>query len=345
MTRIVLKAATGTCRIHAAKPVAELRRVLRGRSCAVVMDRNVRRFHGGPFRDWPIVEIGTGERAKTLRTVERVYERFLELGLDRSSWVVGVGGGIVCDVAAFAAATFLRGLRFGLVPTTLVAQADASIGGKNGVNIHGFKNMVGTFRQPDFVWLDHSLLGTLPAVEIRCGAAEVVKHGLIARPSLFSFLEREWRGFLGLDQAVISRAVLESIEIKSAIVGKDEKENGRRRILNFGHTVGHALERTGRLRHGEAVSIGMVLASRISAARGMIAGDVTDRVENLLRNLGLPTRVPDIDFTAALHKDKKRRDEEIRFVLLAGIGRAEVVSLPIAEIKELIHDMRQHRNT
>ena len=185
--------------------------------------------------------------------------------------MVGIGGGIVCDVAGFAASTYMRGIRFGFVPSTLLAQADAAIGGKNGVNVGGIKNIAGVFKQPEFVLVAFELLKTLPRSERLCGLAEIVKHAVIASGDLFAFLERETDALLALDPAALHRALAESIRIKSAIVSADAKEGGERRKLNFGHTLGHAIEKEIGIPHGEAVSIGMVAAARISAARGMIS--------------------------------------------------------------------------
>lgn len=309
----------------------------------VVTDPNVRHFHGHLFSGFDCIEIGTGEESKTLETVRSVYDGFLDLEVDRSTFVIGIGGGIVCDVAGYAASTYMRGLSFGFVPTTLLAQVDAAIGGKNGVNLHGFKNIVGTFRQPVFVLCDPDLLPTLPRREFLCGTAEVVKHALIKSAAFFEYLEEHWRAFHDLDRGAVLHAVDQSVQIKTRVVEADAEEAGERRILNFGHTLGHALEREKGISHGEAVSLGMVLAARMSQARGMLSGRDVERIRSVLGRLGLPTDA-EINWDGILRdirKDKKRQGEGIHFVFLGGIGEAKVEMLTYEKLEEHIDDLRQ----
>ena len=316
-----------------------------GTRSVVITDPQVHAALGRRFPSFPVIEIGLGEGSKSLRTIEEVYEAFLGLEIDRASVVIAVGGGVVCDVAGFAASTYLRGLRFGFVPTTLLAQVDASVGGKNGVNLRAYKNLVGTFAQPAFVLCDFDLLGTLPALELRNGVAEVVKTAAIGDSDLFSFLEQRWEGILCLEHGPVERMVYDSLKVKAGIVSRDEREAGERRKLNFGHTLGHAVEKVYHLRHGEAISIGMVAAARLSAARGLLPAAEADRLEGLLKRLGLPVRI-EMDsalINDALRKDKKRQDREIHFVLLDGIGSAHVELIGIGELEEVIDDLRQSR--
>ena len=316
-----------------------------GARSVVITDPQVHGALGRRFPSFPVIEIGLGEGSKSLRTVEEVYEGFLGLEIDRASVVIAVGGGVVCDVAGFAASTYLRGLRFGFVPTTLLAQVDASVGGKNGVNLRAYKNLVGTFAQPAFVLCDFDLLGTLPALELRNGVAEVVKTAAIGDQDLFSFLEERWEGILCLEHGPVERIVYDSLKVKAGIVSRDEREAGERRKLNFGHTLGHAVEKVYHLRHGEAISIGMVAAARLSAARGLLPAAEADRLEGLLKRLGLPVRI-EMDaalINDALRKDKKRQDREIHFVLLDRIGSAHVELIGIGELEEVIDDLRQSR--
>jgi 3-dehydroquinate synthase len=228
----------------------------------------------------------------------------------------------------------MRGVHFGFVATTLLAQVDASVGGKNGVNFSGYKNMVGVFNQPEFVICDLDLLKTLPKREVLCGMAEIVKHGAIADADLFAFLEENAQGALELDPVVVERLVYDSVVIKSAVVSRDEKEAGERRKLNFGHTFGHAIEKTSGVPHGEAVSAGMAAAARLSAQKGLLAHAEADRLIALLDRLGLPTRIPAKPESVldALRKDKKRKGAGIHFVLLADIGRAVIEEIPLAEL-------------
>jgi len=342
MRRMVISAESGKSTIAVGESIGRLHEYCGSApKGAIVTDRTVHRLHGHLFPPLPVIEIGAGERTKTLGTIERIYERFLEAGLDRSSWVIGIGGGIVCDVAGFAASTYLRGLRFGFVPTTLLAQVDASVGGKNGVNYRGYKNLIGVFRQPSFVLCDFSLLKTLPPEEIANGYAEVIKHALIGDASLFSYLESSRREALAFDEAVVGKIVHDSLIVKKGIVSLDEMEGGERRKLNFGHTFGHAVEKCTGLRHGEAISAGMALAVKMSEARGMLTGGDVARIESVLRGFSLPAAIP-VNRAAvvdAIGKDKKRTGGRIHFVLLEAIGRATVVPLKIEELEEALDDL------
>jgi 3-dehydroquinate synthase len=308
----------------------------------IITDGPVRALYGDLFPPWEVIEIGLGERSKTLATVSKLYESFLRHEVDRSSFVVAVGGGLVCDVAGYAASTYLRGLRFGFVPTTLLAQVDASAGGKNGVNFKGYKNLVGTFTQPRFVLCDFSVLRTLPLIELKNGFAEVIKTAAIGDAQLFSLLEASWKEALSLEPDLIERIIYACLALKSRIVSLDEKEKGERRKLNFGHTVGHALEKINHLRHGEAVSLGMVAAARLSTRRGLLSRKDAERIEGLLRKFDLPVRthLNEGRVRNTLRKDKKRENEEIHFVLLDSIGNARVIPVGIREVDEVLRDLR-----
>lgn len=226
----------------------------------VVTDATVERFFAPLLAPYERLLVGQGEASKTLRTVGELYERLIDLGADRSTFILGVGGGIVTDVAGFVASTYMRGLRFGFVATTLLAQVDASVGGKNGVNVAGYKNMAGCFAQPDFVVCDPAMLCTLPDREFRAGLAEMVKAALIADGDLFAALERS--SFAALREAPeqLRDLITAAIRVKADIVGRDERERGERRKLNLGHTLAHAIEKcSDRMNHGEAVAVGIAL--------------------------------------------------------------------------------------
>jgi len=285
-----------------------------------------------------IICIGTGEENKTLQTVESIYERLVQLGADRSAFIVGVGGGIVCDITGFVASTYMRGVRFGFVSSTLLAQVDASVGGKNGVNYHGYKNMVGVFNQPEFVICDLELLQTLDEKEVQCGFAEIVKHAAIADADKFAFLENNAEKALALDFDSIEHLVSRSVSIKAAVVNHDEHEKGERRKLNFGHTFGHAIEKVCGLPHGQAVSIGMSVAAALSVRKGLLAQEDADRLNTLLNRLNLPSTVdaPWNDVLAALDKDKKREGQAIHFILLKRIGEAVVESISLEELRAVM---------
>ncbi len=269
-----------------------------------------------------------------------IYGHLISSGVDRSAFIVGIGGGIVCDITGFVASTFLRGVRFGFAATTLLAQVDASVGGKNGVNFKGYKNMVGLFHQPEFVICDPEVLKTLPQKEISCGLAEIVKHAAIADADLFAYLEKHTEDILALDRQAIEKLVRVSVRIKSSIVSRDETEKGERRLLNFGHTFGHAIEKVTAAAHGEAVSMGMVIASALSVKKGLLSAEEDQRLRAVLKNLKLPTRseAQSQKILDAITKDKKRAGDRIHFVLLNGIGNARVDQLTLEELKGALNE-------
>jgi len=335
----------GNCRISIDAPASEIRRRLARDRTVVITDANVRRLHGALFGEAKVIEIGRGEGAKEMGTIERIYRRFRDLEVDRSTFVWGVGGGVVCDVAGFAASTYLRGLPFGFVPTTLLAQIDAAIGGKNGVNLDGDKNLIGIFRQPGFVLLNFDVLRTLPRAEVLNGLSEIVKYGLIRRPAFFRFIESRWASLRALEREALRTAVLESVRIKAGIVRTDAGEAGERKVLNFGHTLGHAIEKSARLSHGRAVAAGMAFAVRLSRAKGLLGNGEAGRAERILDGLRPPAASlpPSADLLASVRKDKKRRGADIDFILLEKIGRAVVVRIPLRELEEAVHDLHQPR--
>ncbi|MEJ2730147.1 MAG: 3-dehydroquinate synthase [Deltaproteobacteria bacterium] len=339
METITIITNSGTSRILVGERLENLRRYVPVAKPAVITDVNVGRLYPLDSMAGNVITIGTGEKIKTLDTVRDIYAHLLSCGTDRSTFIVGIGGGIVCDICGFVASTFLRGVRFGFVATTLLAQVDASVGGKNGVNFNGYKNLIGLFHQPEFVLCDPELLKTLPQREISCGLAEIVKHAAIADADLFEYLERHAEGILALDRQVIEKLVLVSVRIKSSIVSRDETEKGERRRLNFGHTFGHAIEKVTGVAHGEAVSTGMVMASALSVKKGLLSAQQYRRLCDLIERLKLPsgfTSSPQQIFDAVT-KDKKRAGDRIHFVLLNGIGRAVVEPITINELKETLY--------
>ena len=306
----------------------------------MITDPNVLRIHGHYFSALDIIEIDPGEHNKTLETIERIYENFLERELDRSSFVIAIGGGAVCDIAGFAASTYMRGIDFGYVPSTLLAQVDASIGGENGVNFHGHNNLIGVFNLPQFVLCDTDLLYTLPGREMASGMAEVVKHAVIRSTSLFEFLEQEWASLLSLQKDTVEKVINDSVVIKSWMMQSDSLEKSEREKLNFGYTLGLTIEKEGHMSHGEAISIGMVMASKISAAKGMLSHQEVDHITSLLNNLKLPVEVSSSReiLLDAIKKDKQHHGETVHFVLLSEIGKAEVVPMTYTELENHIHN-------
>ncbi len=317
----------------------ECARLKLGGRCAVISDRNVARRFAKPalaslaragFAP-ALVITGAGETAKSLKSVQHCYAQLACHRLERKSFVVALGGGVVGDLAGFVAATFLRGLPFVQVPTSLLAQVDSSVGGKVGVNLRAGKNLVGAFHQPRLVLCDLDTLRTLPERELRAGLAEVIKYGIIYDAKLFQRLERGLPHLLAREQQVLAAVIARCCEIKAAVVGQDETEAGLRAILNFGHTIGHALEaisRYGRYLHGEAIAIGQVAAARLSAdLLGLPQGQL-QRIENVFQQAGLPTQVklnsPQRKrLLGAMKLDKKVSGGEIKFVLARKIGAVE----------------------
>jgi 3-dehydroquinate synthase len=261
--------------------------------------------------------------------------------VDRSWFVLAIGGGIVCDITGFAASIFMRGLPFGFVSTTLLSQVDASVGGKNGVNFRGYKNMVGVFAQPEFVICDVEMFQTLPKNEFISGFAEIIKAGAIRNTSLFEYLENNCEKAINYDAEVLEKVIYESVLIKANVVQNDEKEKGERRILNFGHTFAHSIEKNTGMLHGEAVSIGMVLAAKVSVKMGLLSEADALRIEKLLINFGLPVRfqIEKTKVYDALLKDKKREGGYINLVLLSGLGNAIVQKVPIQQMEEIVNDL------
>ncbi len=283
------------------------------------------------------IEVPDGDRRKTLATVAKLYDALLGLKADRRTVLVALGGGVVGDMVGFAAATFLRGLPFVQVPTTLLAMVDASVGGKTGVNLPSGKNLVGAFYQPRLVWVEAATLETLPRRLRAAGMAEVIKHAAIWDRTHFEELEAGVARALDLEPATLLPIIRKSCGIKAEVVARDEREAGLRMLLNFGHTLGHAVEALGGYRgeHGEAVAMGMSFAARRSEELGHAPSGTADRLEALLAEAELPTELPDYPrkaYLEAIRVDKKRTASRIRFVVLRSLGRATTVPLSPAEI-------------
>lgn len=313
----------------------------------IITDPNLKAAYPDLIRRWPHIIIGCGETCKTLETVGYIYRELLRLGADRGSYLVGIGGGIVTDITGFVASTYMRGVSgFGFVATSLLAQVDASVGGKNGVNLDGYKNIIGVFNQPDFVLCDRSMLSTLPERELKAGLAESIKCGLIRDKALFELFEHHTFDSFTSRAELLHRAVTASVELKAAVVTADEKEHGERKLLNLGHTFAHAVEKcTGRYLHGEAVGIGLCIAAKLSHKLGLLATEDVIRVVAVVGAMGLPTAiapeagVAPTELLAAVAADKKREASEIDCVLMDGIGRAVRRRMPLAELKRIAADV------
>jgi 3-dehydroquinate synthase len=318
---------------------AECARLKLATRCVVITDRNVERIYAKSACDSLeeagfeplLVAVAAGETAKSLKTAQHCYNEFAAHRIERKSLVIALGGGVVGDLAGFVAATYLRGLPFVQVPTTLLAQVDSSVGGKTGVNLKAGKNLVGAFHQPRLVLCDLDTLDTLPEREYRAGLAEVVKYGVIADRALFERLERTMPSLLQRNPTLLGAVIARCCEIKAEVVGEDETESGLRAILNFGHTVGHALEAIsgyGKYLHGEAISLGQVAAAQLSVELLGLPKSDGRRITSLLAAAGLPTqlklsRAQEQRLLDAMRLDKKVSAGEVKFVLARKLGKAE----------------------
>ena len=265
MKEIRLNTTDSFCRILVGESFKNVGNYIPGKKLVIITDENVYQHYGAFFPDALLITIKPGESSKTLNIASEIYGQLIANEIDRKSFILGVGGGIVCDLAGYIASTYLRGISFGFVSTTLLSQVDASIGGKNGVNYEGYKNMVGVIRQPEFVICDPDMLSTLSKEEYYMGFAEVIKYGAILNTNLFDLLEKDYKKALDGEEETLEEIISICVEEKCRIVEADEKESGERKKLNFGHTFAHAFEKNTGIPHGEAVSIGMVLAAGISA--------------------------------------------------------------------------------
>ncbi len=318
---------------------AECSRLKLGHRCAIISDRNVAPRYSKTVQqtlakagfDAVLVTVPPGETAKSLKTVHACYDQLAARRLERTSFIVALGGGVVGDLAGFVAATYLRGIDFVQVPTTLLAQVDSSVGGKVGVNLRAGKNLVGAFYQPQLVLCDLSTLTTLPQREYRAGLAEVIKYGIIYDATLFKRLERDLPKLLKRDADTLTEVVARCCQIKAEIVSHDEKESGLRAILNFGHTIGHALEAIsgyGKYLHGEAIAIGQVAAANLSTRLLGFPPRDAERIRTLFQRVGLPTDVKlnsaqRVRLFDAMLLDKKVKGGDINFVFVRRIGRVE----------------------
>jgi len=292
----------------------------------IVTDENVAPHWAQPLLDAfaqagmqaKLITLPAGEAHKNLATIARLYDEFLAAGLDRSGLVLALGGGVIGDMSGFAAATYLRGVRFVQMPTTMLAMVDSSVGGKTGVDLPQGKNLVGAFKQPELVIIDPDMLSTLPPAEFRNGLAEIIKHGIIAAPRLFAQLE-------GDGPASLESMIARTLRVKIDVVQRDPFEQGERAHLNLGHTFGHAIERVSNyaIPHGQAVGLGLIAAARLAAARGLCAPDLPQRIHDVVERMGLPTTLTGYDaaeIVAAMSTDKKRKRGKVRFVLPRAIG-------------------------
>lgn len=319
--------------------ISHLKKIADTRATILITDENVYKAHTKRFRGWNTIILKPGEEFKVQATVDAVIEKLIEMEADRKTTLVGVGGGVITDITGYVAAVYMRGLRFGFIPTSILALADASIGGKNGIDVGMYKNMVGVIRQPSFILHDMVFLNSLPQQEWENGFAEIIKHACIKDAAMFAKLERNsLKGYRGRQKSICELIQANAL-IKIRVVQKDEFEKGERRLLNFGHTLGHALETQYELLHGQAISIGMTYACHISE---QLAGfKQTERVISVLEKYNLPTYASfdKQEIFDVLKMDKKRERKEMNYVLLERIGKGVVKSISLKQLEKIIQGL------
>ena len=302
-------------------------------NAVILTDENLFSKHKKKFKGWQTIVVKAGELHKNQSTVDDVINQMIELGADRKTTLIGVGGGVITDMAGYIAGVYMRGIAFGFVPTSILAMVDACIGGKNGVDVGVYKNMVGLIRQPSFLLYDYSLLKSLPKQEWINGFAEIIKHAAIKDAAMFKLLEQHSLKDFQNDAALVNKLIQRNAVLKAKVVQEDEWENGERKLLNFGHTLGHAIENDNSLPHGFAIAIGMVVAAHISEQYTGFAA--TEKLVAVLKKYGLPTFLK-FNTDKALQnmmKDKKRFKKELHYVLLKKIGKAVIQPLTIEDIQ------------
>jgi 3-dehydroquinate synthase len=305
----------------------------------IITDEHVFSLQQKRFGGWNTIVINAGEQYKIQATIDSIIEQLIELGADRKTTLIGIGGGVVTDLTGYVAAIYMRGLAFGFIPTSVLAMVDASIGGKNGIDVGVYKNMVGTIRQPAFLLYDYSLLKSLPKEEWVNGFAEIIKHAAIKDAALFRELEKNKLTTYQRDKTALAKLIRRNVVIKSDVVSVDEFEQGERRLLNFGHTLGHAIENVYELSHGQAISIGMVAACMISEE--FTPFKESDRVIGVLKRYGLPTvaEFDPKDVMDVLRMDKKKVKDSMNYVMLDKIGKGVVKALPLVELEKLVQSI------
>jgi 3-dehydroquinate synthase len=309
-----------------------LSKLVKPEKTVLITDENVYASRKKFFSKWDVIVLKPGEAYKQQRVADAVIEQLIEKGADRSTTLVGVGGGVVTDMTGYIASVFLRGIRFGFVPTSLLAMVDASIGGKNGIDVGVYKNMVGAIRQPDFLLYDYRWLKTLPQNEWKNGFAEIIKHACIKDKVMFNQLVKNKLSAYRNNPSLLSSLIRRNALIKTKVVQQDEYEKAERKLLNFGHTLGHAIENIYELSHGEAISVGMTYACHLSES--LTGFRDTKKVTDLLDKYGLPTYAAfDLKKSfAVLQKDKKKVDRDIQYVLLNKIGKGVVYRISLVDL-------------
>lgn len=318
-----------------------LEEILDKENTILITDENIFANQSERFGGWKTIVLKAGEKFKTQKTVDEIINRLIEFNADRQTFIVGVGGGVITDITGYTASVYMRGVKFGFVPTSILAMVDASIGGKNGVDVGVYKNLVGVINHPQFLLYDYSFLETLPQKEWINGFAEIIKHACIKDKKMFDHLQEKSLDYFRSSLKNIGDLVEQNVKIKYDIVSNDERETGDRKLLNFGHTLGHAIENTANLPHGSAVSIGMMAACAISEKINGFSKPETKNVEALIAQYHLPVSF-EIDKEKAwniLLHDKKKSGTEMNFIVLDEIGKASVKKIPLSELRELFYSL------
>ncbi|MEZ5019522.1 MAG: 3-dehydroquinate synthase [Bacteroidales bacterium] len=337
MKRIRIHTPEGKSILLMGGTVRDILPLLPRKGLFIITDTNVRKIYGTIFPPGEVLTIEPGEKSKTLAVAGELCRQMLEAGADRTSFVLGFGGGVVCDVAGLVASIYMRGVRHAFISTTLLSQVDASIGGKTGVNLGEYKNILGTFRQPEFVLCDHEMLSTLSDEEFRSGLGELLKHGAIRDRNLFFDVAAAADRLSSRDPRILGDFIMRAVRIKAGVVKRDPLEKGLRRILNFGHTFGHVLETHYKIPHGMAVAQGMIIAAELSVWKGEMPHSelrllqVTMEKTGLLTDYRLPAGVVNM-----MAKDKKSEAGSLNFVLLRMIGKAIVRIIPVTELQAFV---------
>jgi 3-dehydroquinate synthase len=306
-----------------------------------ITDENLYAAHPEKFSGWKTIVIKAGEQFKNQRTVDSVIEQLINWHADRQTFILGIGGGVVTDIAGFVASIYMRGVKFAFAPTSILAMVDASIGGKNGIDVGVYKNLVGVIRHPEFLLYDYSFLETLPDAEWVNGFAEIIKHACIKDHEMFHFLQQHSLAKFQSSLKETASIIRKNVDIKYNIVANDELETGDRKLLNFGHTIGHAIENTSKLPHGHAISIGMLAACKISEAINDFDKEQTEKVKELLIQYELPVTFDsnkEKTWEILLH-DKKKSGSNMSFIVLNKIGSASVKSIPLDQLHQIFNSI------
>ncbi len=345
MEKIILNSQSARSEIIVGDQWEKVYEMIPSDNVAIVTDENVFRIYGDKFPDFPVFKVVAGEDSKKLEVIEELAASLLKAGIDRSGFILAIGGGVVCDLAGFLASVYMRGIRCAYVSTSLLSQVDASTGGKNGVNLGENKNILGVIRQPEFVLCDTQMLLTLPEDEYLSGLAELIKTAIIGDPELFNIIEGNYGKIMERDGDLLSLLVARSVRFKASVVSEDELETGLRRILNFGHTYGHAIELQMGAKHGYAVASGMEIATYFSYQKGFISLEEKQRILNLLSKFGLVVShsIGDDKISELILHDKKKSGKQIWFIFTGGIGQVITERTGVDEIVDFYKRFRDKK--